>query len=425
MNIKEFKKIKRNGGQAMMVSVIFFLFISLAIISGLVSPSVREFKNASSLVKSKQSFFLSESGIEDAFYRLKKAKPIGDTTAITLDGNTVNTSITDSGYNEKTISSVGDVSNRDRKNELVLTTGQGISFSYGIQAGTGGFSINKAVVNGNVFANGTILGTHDDATVKGTAISAGGSGLIDNINVGLDTNGTGNAQAHTVNNSTIQGNLYCKHGSANNKSCNTSLADPAAVAMPITQAQIDQWKLDSNINNNATSGNLTISTPTQLGPKKINGNLTISSDLVITGTIYVTGRIIFSNGVNISLSPSYGTTGGILITDGYVSLSNLVNFSGSGNANSYILLLTTSSCPTTGCSTTDAMEVYNNVEAVILNAQNGTIQLHNNVTLNEVVAKKIVMDNGAEVNYLSGLANTAFTSGPTGGWNLKSWKEVQ
>lgn len=421
---KDFKKIKRNGGQAMIVSVIFFLFISLAIISGLVSPSVREFKVASDLIKSKQSFFLSESGAEDAFYRLKTAKPIGDLTLITLDGNTATTEITDSGYNEKTISSLGDVSDRDRRNEIILTTGQGVSFSYGIQAGTGGFSINKAIVNGNVFANGTIVGTHDDATVKGTAISAGGSGLINNLNVGLDINGTGNAQAHTVTNSTVQGTLYCKHGSGNNKSCNTSLADPAFAPMPITQVMIDQWKADANINNDAVSS-LTISTPTQLGPKKINGNLTINDDLTITGTIYVTGRIIFKVGVNVSLSPSYGPTGGIMITDGYIDLSNLVNFAGSGSDGSYILLLTTSSCPTTGCTGIDAIGIYNNASAVILNAQNGTVHIHNNVELNEVIGKQIMMDNGAEINYLSGLANTQFTSGPTGGWNLESWKEVE
>jgi len=37
----------RQGGAAMLISVIFFLFISLAIISGLVAPTVREFRNAS------------------------------------------------------------------------------------------------------------------------------------------------------------------------------------------------------------------------------------------------------------------------------------------------------------------------------------------------------------------------------------------
>jgi hypothetical protein len=69
-------KIQRNKGAAMLISVVFFLFISLAIISGLVSPSVREFKNSTDAIKSRQSFFLSESGAEDAYYRLRTSKPV-------------------------------------------------------------------------------------------------------------------------------------------------------------------------------------------------------------------------------------------------------------------------------------------------------------------------------------------------------------
>ncbi|MFA6274498.1 MAG: hypothetical protein WC662_05035 [Candidatus Paceibacterota bacterium] len=417
-----FKKIKTNGGQAMLISVVFFLFISLATISGLVSPSVREFKIANDLIRSGQSYFLSESGVEDAYYRLKNAKPIGSSTSIILNGNTAITNITDSGYNEKTISSVGDVSDRERKNAVVVNAGQGIAFNYGIQAGQGGFSINKATVNGNVFANGSIIGTHSGNRINGTAISAGPSGLISAMNIGQ--NGTGNAQAHTINDSTVEGNLYCITGSGNNKVCNSSLPDPDPIPMPITQVMIDQWKADANINNDTVVGNLTISTPTQLGPKKITGNLTINANLTLTGTVYVVGNIITANNVHVSLSPSYGTTGGILITDGPVNLSNNVVFEGSGSANSYIMLLTTSSCPS-GCGSTYALEIANNVGAVILNAQNGTAHMNNNVTLNEVVANRIVMDNNAVVNYLSGLANMSFTSGPSGGWNIKNWKETQ
>ena len=57
------KKIKKNEGIAMLISVIFFLFISLAITGGLVSPSVREYKISNDIIKSRQSFFLSESGV--------------------------------------------------------------------------------------------------------------------------------------------------------------------------------------------------------------------------------------------------------------------------------------------------------------------------------------------------------------------------
>ena len=84
---KDFRKFKKNGGAAMLISVVFFLFISLAIIAGLVSPTVREFKNASVNLNSKKSYFLSESGSEDAAYRIINNMTIGSSETITLDSN--------------------------------------------------------------------------------------------------------------------------------------------------------------------------------------------------------------------------------------------------------------------------------------------------------------------------------------------------
>jgi hypothetical protein len=417
----QYKKIPKNKGAAMLISVVFFIFISLAISAGLVLPTVKEFKIAKDNIVSRQSYFLAESGLEDVYFRLNNAIPVGASSALTIGGNTVNTVVTNSGYNEKTILSEGSVSNLDRKNQIILSTGTGIAFNYGIQTGQGGFSIYNATVNGNVYSDGSILGLHNDSTIIGTAISAGPSGLIDNMNIGQS--GQGNALAHTVSDSVVQGTIYCKSGSGNNKSCNTSLSDPDYVPMPITQEMIDQWKLDA-VEGGVVSGNMTISSPTQLGPKKINGNLTVNANLTLTGTIYVTGRVIFSNNVHVSLSSGYGASGGILLTDGYVNLSNNVLFEGSGTANTFVMLVTTSHCPV-GCSGINALEISNNVGAVTLNAQNGTAHIDNNVTLNEIVADRIIMDNNAFVDYLSGLANTSFSSGPSGGWNIRSWKEVK
>ena len=169
---------------------------------------------------------------------------------------------------------------------------------------------------------------------------------------------------------------------------------------------------------------MTISSPTVLGPKKITGNLAINEDVTITGTIYVVGNITTNNGAQVTLDSSYGPTGGIIITDGRVTLSNNVEFFGSGSSGSYVLLVTTSVCPT-GCSGLNALEILNNVGAILVSAQNGTVHLNNNVELNEVVGYKIIIDNSAEVNYTSGLASASFTSGPSGGWDIKSWKEVK
>ena len=414
------RKINNQSGAAMLTAVVFFLFISLAIIGGLVTPSVREFRNANNLIKSRQSFFLSESGLEDAYFRLKNAISIESSTSITLNSDVATTDITDSDYNEKKITTLGDVSFRQRKNELILSTGTGISFNYGIQSGAGGFIIGNATVNGNVYSNGNIIG-NNGAIITGSAFAAGISSVIDNIDVGEDEVGDG--WAHIVTDSTIAGNLYCQTGSGNNISCDTSRADPSVVDMPITQLMIDQWKLDSE-EGETIAGNFTVSSPATLGPAKITGNLAINANLTITGTVYVMGNITTNNGAHISLSSSYGSAGGIIIVDGRVVLSNNVQFFGSGGEESYVLLISTSDCPNQ-CSGLNAIEILNNVGAIIINAQYGTVHIENNVNLNEVVGEQIVIDNNAEVNYVSGLANASFISGPSGGWNVKSWKEIE
>lgn len=167
---KNYKNIQKNKGAAMMVSLVFFLSISLAIIAGLVTPTLREYKITSSGYNSKESYYLSESGVEDAYYRIITGKPISSPTTITLGGDTATTSIVDSG-SQKTISALGDVLNRERTNELVLEAGTGVSFNYGVQIGQGGLVLNgSGTVNGNVYANGPISGD-SSAVITGTAIS--------------------------------------------------------------------------------------------------------------------------------------------------------------------------------------------------------------------------------------------------------------
>lgn len=59
-----------------MITVVFFLFISLAVMFGMVNPTLTETKLARSLAYSSQSYFLSEGGIEDVLYRLKIISPL-------------------------------------------------------------------------------------------------------------------------------------------------------------------------------------------------------------------------------------------------------------------------------------------------------------------------------------------------------------
>ena len=154
------RKINNQSGAAMLISVIFFLFISLAIIGGLVSPSVREYKNASVNLNSKKSYFLAESGTEDAFYRLLNNLAISGSEVITLDSNSATTTITTLPGGSKQISALGDVSSYQRKTDLTLLIGEGVSFNYGIQVGAGGLTMgSNSEIQGNAFVAGNITGS--------------------------------------------------------------------------------------------------------------------------------------------------------------------------------------------------------------------------------------------------------------------------
>lgn len=247
--------------------------------------------------------------------------------------------------------------------------------------------------------------------------------VISDISVG--TVSEDSAYANTVQNSTISGDLYCQTGSGNNKTCDTSRPDPETQPMPFSDANIDQFISEAE-SGDIISGTFVASSTTYLGPAKINGDLIIEDNLILTGTVYVDGNITFNNNAYASLSPSFGGFSGVLMSSGYIYLNNNVQFYGSGTEGSYVLLLTTSACPDdTGCGANDAININNNVGTVILNAQNGTISLSNNAGAKVLTAKMVHLSNNVVIDYESGLTNTNFSSGPSGGWNISSWQEVE
>jgi len=246
--------------------------------------------------------------------------------------------------------------------------------------------------------------------------TGGVAGSISNVIVG--TGSTGDAWANTVTGSTVRGTLYCQTGSSNNKSCDTSRADPTQQDFPISDATINEWK-DTAVAGGTTTGNVTISTNQSMGPKKIVGNLTVdnSKTLTLTGVVWVTGNITVSNNGIVNLDSSYGSNGGMIIADGTITLSNNGDMQGSGTAGSFMMAISTS-------SSGSAISIDNNAGSVVLYAPNGTLSLSNNAGAKQATAYRIDLANNATVTYDSGLANSVFSSGPSGGWNVSKWKDL-
>lgn len=421
----------------MMIAVLFFILIATVVMLGLTGPSAREYAIANKALLSKQSYFLAESGAEDAYYRIKTGKSLGSSVTLSLGSSSTSTTITTISSLQKQISSIGNVSNFKRSSGLTALNSTGVVFLYGTQAGQGGIVFgNNAFLNGDLYSNSNISGSNG-AYITGSSWVAGATGSINNMCLGGTSSSgscnnatTHDTHAHTVTNSNVTGTIYCQSGSGNNSSCNTSQADPATLALPVTTASITKWKADAAAGTVVT-GNVTISTAQTLGPEKIIGNLTVSGSgvLTIADTIWVTGNVTFSGsggGSQVKLGSAYGSQSGIILSDGLINIGNNITFANSGTSGSYIMLLTTSSCDqstsASPCNSNNAIEISNNAAIVIANAQSGTVHFSNNATVKEVVGDKIRLNNNVGISYGTGTVNVGFTSG-SNSWAPTSWKE--
>lgn len=243
------------------------------------------------------------------------------------------------------------------------------------------------------------------------------TGSISGVNIG--TGSVGNAYAHTVTNTTVAGTIYCQTGSGNNKSCDTSKPDPVQISMPISEQNILDWKNIAETGG-INVGSYVLPSNTTLGPKKITGNLTVTNGvrLTLSGTLWVQGNLLVDNNAIVDLSSGYGSSSGLIVVDGTITISNNATFQGSGTTGSYVMVLSTS-------SSSSAITLSNNGGAVVLYAANGTVNLSNNATAKALNGYYISLGNNAVVTYDDGLANVNFVSGPSGTWNIESWKETQ
>ncbi len=581
----KYKKLQTNTGAAMMIFVIFLLLGSLTVIIGIVTPTIREFAIAKDSFDSKQTYFLSESGVEDAFYRIKNSKQISASETLVLGTSSTTTTITDVGSNQKEIVSLGDTNSHQRKVDLVVNTATGTSFNYGAQIGEGGLYLDSGTVNGNIYSNGPITASSSGSnSITGTAISANspsvtsdqsnGSGtpsydvkFADTSNtqdiaesftissnnyinkirlyikktstpsnatvtirtnssgspsttvlttgtlsasavgtsygwvdvsfssnylltagttywivvdtnasstkyytIGANANGYangvgkigqagsswnattpsgldyyfniytggidgnisgynvnnklsvgGNIKAHTVSYASTSGTIYCQVGTSNNKSCDTSSADPSYIPLPISESNITTWK-DAAAAGGTYSGNYSVSgsNTASLGPKKINGNLSVSGSgiLTLTGPLWVTGTVSVSGSGKIKLASGYGSDDEIIMSEGNVTVSGSGAANGSGASGSYIVIATTS-------TSSSAVTLSGSAGAIVLYAPYGGVTISGSAALKAVVGYSVSISGSGSITYESGLADISFSSGPSGSYSISSWKETQ
>ncbi len=311
---------------------------------------------------------------------------------------------------------------------LVLDSGsQSSSNYYIIAANAGGYSngTGKVGTYGGTWNNTSPAGLDGYFVLYlgGQQSTIGGTGSIV-----VGSGGVGDAWAHNVQGVQVAGSLYCASGNGNNKSCDTSRGDPAPQPLPVSQGNIDSWKAEATAGG-INSGDLHFgSAGGSLGPKEIDGDLTIGGGgtVIVKGTLWVTGNLSLAGGSKIVLDSSYGASSGVIVIDGTTSLTGGSDIKGTGQAGSYILILSTSDCPTSlSCSGNPAINDATVLTSAVLNAQNGTIAIAGGSHLKEATAYRLTVAGGSVLTYDSGLVNMHFKSGPSGGWNISGWSETQ
>lgn len=408
-------------------------------------PNSINFRNASSSQDFAQSFQVSaDSPINKVqFYLRKTGNPANATVRIVNNSsNSPGTTTIASG----TLNSSGVTGSYGWVDVSMSSSPQlnaGVTYWVVIDNSTQNASNYYTIGANSNYANGQAKvgqqgGTWNNTTPAGLdgyfkVFLGGTAGSINNVDIG--TGGVGNAYANTVTNSDIAGTLYCQTGSGNNKSCNTSQPDPTPADFPITDANIAQFKAEAQAGTTHTGDYTLINGATAtIGPMVITGNMLLDNNVTLTmrGTVYVMGSISLSNNVLVKLDSGYGTNGGVLISDGFINVSNNATFAGSGQAGSYMLVITTNDCnginsPTgmTCTGSNSAMSVGNNAGTVVMFAQKGQVEVSNNAGAKEITGYKLNLSNNAVVTYETGLANANFSSGPGGGFDIKSWKEIE
>lgn len=303
---------------------------------------------------------------------------------------------------------------------LVIDSGTSSNKYYTIGGTTGNAYTNGASKIGQLGGtwNTTNANTSDyyfNIYLGGINGSIIGDGQYNPLHIGTVS---GIAQAHTVNNVHSTGNIYCKSGVFNNKAC-TDQADPTYVSFPVSDANIAQWKTDASVDPVTYEGNYSVSSSgASIGPKIINGNLTVGSGgLTVTGTIWVKGNLILDGGGTTKLSSSYSSNDGVIVVDGTVSISGGAKAIGSVGGG-YLMILSQSNLAT-------AMNISGDAGALIAYAPYGTITITGGSGVKAATGYKLNLTGNSSITYESGLTNNNFSSGPSGTWNIDSWKEVE
>lgn len=440
-------KLFLQRGAAMLVFVLFFSFSAGAIIFSLNQSIYSDLRDFNRLTGAKQAFYTSESLLEDMVYRqVFDSFSLNTTETLALGGATAQATTTyisaDDEYLTKSTGLFGRV---QRHTEAIVSITGGSSFSYGLQAGTGGITLaNSADIYGNVYSNGSVIGA-GSSEIFGDLVSAGASGLL------KDVTATGTVYANTIDRVSAGGDAYYNTQIGTNAqnpvagTRHTPATNQPVVDFPLSTTTIQDWK-DDVVNYGTVitaadplcaSGTYTIDTSVTIGFLKVECNLEIRKTgagitVTLDGPIWVQGNLSFSQGPTMQVDSALGRRSVQFIVDNpsnrltssKISVNQSTDFNGSGDPRSYIMLLSENDSAYNG-GTEKAIDVAQSANgSVLVYSGRGLIDIGNGVELTEVTGYKINLAQNADIIYETGLSSLLFTAGPGGGYTVADWRQV-
>ena len=430
---RRFSIYNRDGGEkgfAAYFLTILVMVVMLGILLSLALIIFNQQRIANNISRSNQAYLAAEAGVEDALLRIKGGMEWNSAYSLAVDGATAEIIISDPPIGgARTIVSEGSSQSRVRKVRVVYRlSSDDAAFRFGVHIGNpslsnGGLSMdhNDSKVVGNVFANANISGL---GKITGSATISGSGNNLSGTDVGLNVETYSCFGASTE----IDGDLEYYISGTNTcdveGSTTTTSTVISPINFPITPAMLSGWEAAAEAEGIVDGGgDVSIDENRSLGPGKITGNLTVGNGdtLTITGTLWVTGTFIPGNGAIIELDDGYDTFSGVLIADQAVDIGNLVTLKGSGSPGSFLAIVGTSASLDEGNS---AIAIANNSDNAILFAPNGIVTVKNNANIAQVTAHKLAIKK-ATVTYKAGLANAKFIIGPSSGWEIASWQEIE
>lgn len=455
--------MKQKGFAALLI--IFILgMVSILVASGLILTGYNESQMARTGASGTSAFYVANSGVEDALYKLNTIPNFAAVTSVTFPlpvhtGNAVVTVKPGGNSKERIIDSVGTMGPfTTRIHALVQNTSVKPGFLFAVQGGVNGVEISNSKVDGKAFSNGYIRG--NKASVQANACKMTGTDrawitetatAVDTIGK-LDTNDTGvcisgDAIASYLKECYVVGTRTSPNAVDSNCDGNVTppVISPAPPPVPPPMSDADIQSVKTYLTNKGTtfSGSCTIdgtshvtncgSTTNTIGNIIITENLTVASNniLKISGPVWVKGSITFNSNVSVTIT---APTGQIVITDQPLISSSNTAFDHNGNA--YLLFISTYTAypsptptpppdPSSAFCDTPAITISSNTSNVLFFTPAGCALINSNATfVGSLVAEKVKIINNSTVTYDANLANAVFSTSQAGGWQIASFSRL-